>query len=94
MTADPEDGAGDENKGENDAETDEKREGDVDGEAEAEEEEEEEEEEEPQDERLQWTYDIKYIKGPPKNKVRMGCHGRSFWFDSGLNNKSLDLDKR
>ena len=38
-------------------------------------EEEEEEQEEEMDGRLQWTYDIKYTRGPPKNKVGVGSQG-------------------
>lgn len=74
-------GDGNENKGENDGETDEKNEGEGVEEGEVDEEDEEHEEEEnTQDERLQWTYDIKYIKGPPKNKV-MVYRGYLFYFD-------------
>ena len=73
MSGDGEGDDGNENKGENDGETDEKNEGEGVEVAEAdeadEEDEEHEEEGDKQDERLQWTYDIKYTRGPPKNKV-------------------------
>ena len=65
---------GNEKKGEIDGETDEKREQAAIVAVEAEEEEEEEKEEE-MDGRLLWTYDIKYTRGPPKNKVGVGSQG-------------------